>query len=132
MEVREKLLDAGVPASVEAILLLARTWEELPELQNRSKSQYIDDSLQLMKMYDRIELTVYDDADQLVGGGVLIELVDIHYGTVVCLMHCVGQKGAGRAVLAYALRLAKKCEYKWFSRSSRVSATEYRQLYRRL
>lgn len=131
MEVRLEPKRAGTPVSIEAVLLLDRTWHVLPELQNRWRSEYIGDSTDLMKQYDRIELLAYDNGE-LAGGGVLIELVDIHYGTVACLMHCVGQPGAGAAVLASAMRHAKACGYKWFSRSSRVSVTEYRQLYRRL
>ena len=118
--------------SGEALLLLMWAWKELPELQNREKAQYLQESAELMQQYDRVELTAYDSSGALVGGGVLIELTDIHYGEVACLMHCVGQTGAGAAVLASAMRHAKACGYKWFSRSSRVSATEYRQLYRRL
>ena len=132
MEVHDQPIAAGGAVSASITMLLNRAWRHLPELQNRPQPEYLHASVHLIQLYDRIEITAYSESEVVAGGGILIELEDIHYGTVACLMHCFGEPGAGAAVLARAIRIAKARGYKWFCRSSRVSATEYRQLYRRL
>lgn len=108
--------------------LLLQAWNSLPELQNRPLSQYMSDNIGLLVSYNRLEVHVLDNG-AVVGGVVLIDLVDIHYGRVLCVMHAFGKAGPA---LKKAYEVGRELGFKWLMRSSRLSSTKYLTLYRRL
>ena len=108
--------------------LLLQAWNTLPELQNRSLSQFMADNIGLLVSYNRLEVHVLDNST-VVGGVVLVDLVDIHYGRVLCVMHAFGKAGPA---LKKAYEVGRELGFKWLMRSSRLSSTKYLTLYRRL
>lgn len=108
--------------------LLVQAWHELPELQSRTLEQYLQDNIHLLVSYNRLEVHVVDN-DAVVGGVVLVDLVDIHYGRVLCVMHAFGKAGPA---LKKAYEVGRELGFKWLMRSSRLSSTKYLTLYRRL
>lgn len=108
--------------------LLLQAWNSLPELQNRPLSQFMADNIGLLVSYNRLEVHVVDNGT-VVGGVVLVDLVDIHYGRVLCVMHAFGKAAPA---LKKAYEVGRELGFKWLMRSSRLSSTKYLTLYRRL
>lgn len=108
--------------------LLLQAWHTLPELQSRTLEQYMQDNIRLLVSYNRLEVHVVENG-AVVGGVVLVDLVDIHYGRVLCVMHAFGKAAPA---LKKAYEVGRELGFKWLMRSSRLSSTKYLTLYRRL